>query len=103
MKGTGDVEDLPEELQGADRVLTKLEVFEVLPVMKGAGIDTQTVVVKNQNAAMDAASFREYVEEHKDEIGEVVREAMRTSHEDNHPAIAQLARFEQIKFERARR
>ncbi len=48
VKGTGDVDELPTELQGADRVLTKLEVFEVSPVLKGAGIDTQTVVVKKK-------------------------------------------------------
>ena len=48
IKGTGDVEELPEELQRADRVLTKLEVFEVSPVLRGAGIDTQTVVVKDK-------------------------------------------------------
>ncbi len=29
VKGTGSVDDLPPELQAADRVLTKLEVFEV--------------------------------------------------------------------------
>jgi hypothetical protein len=44
---TGKVEDLPPELQaGARRVLAKQQVHEASPVLKGAGIDTRTVVVK---------------------------------------------------------
>lgn len=77
VKGTGDVDQLPDELQAADRVLTKLEVFEVSPVLKGAGIDTQTVVVKKK----PEPPIKE-----RDEA-----------------AVAELARFEQIKFARSRR
>ncbi len=73
VKGTGDVDELPEELRGADRVLTKLEVFEVSPVLKGAGIDTQTVVVKKKD------------EPPKDE-------------KNNAAAVTELARFELFRF-----
>lgn len=97
VKGTGDVDDLPEELQAADRVLTKLEVFEVSPVLRGAGIDTQTVVVKT---APDAASFREYVKEHKEEIADAMRKAQGG---DNAAAVTELARFELFRFSRLRR
>ncbi len=79
VKGTGDVDALPDELQGADRVLTKLEVFEVAPVLRGAGIDTQTVVVKKKPAD-------EPPKDDKDDA-----------------AVTELARFERIKFERSRR
>ena len=75
VKGTGDVDDLPEELQGADRVLTKLEVFEVSPVLKGAGVDTQTVVVKQKPEPI--------IEE-----------------KDNGPAVRELARFELFRSRR---
>lgn len=76
VKGTGDVDELPEELQGAIRVLTKLEVFEVSPVLRGAGIDTQTVVVKKQPK------------------GEPPKEE-----KDNAAAITEMARFERTKFQ----
>lgn len=46
VQGTGSPEDLPEELQGAERVLTKLKVHEVSPVLLGAGIDTRLVTAK---------------------------------------------------------
>ncbi len=77
VKGTGSVDDLPPELQGADRVLTKLEVFEVSPVLRGAGIDTQTVVVKK-----------------KPEPEPLIEE------KDNGPAIRELARFELFRSSR---
>ncbi len=78
VKGTGDVDTLPDELQGADRVLTKLEVFEVSPVLRGAGIDTQTVVVKKKP---------------EDELPK----------ETDNDAVTELARFELFKFARLRR
>lgn len=47
---TGNVEDLPEELQHAYRVLVKLRVYEVSPVLVGAGIDTETLSIKQLDA-----------------------------------------------------
>lgn len=44
----GKVDDLPEELNGAFRVLSKLKVHEVSPVLLGAGIDTRTLAVKHK-------------------------------------------------------
>lgn len=46
IKGTGAVDELPENLRQAERVLTKLHVFEVSPVLVGAGVDTRTERVK---------------------------------------------------------
>ncbi len=40
-----------ERKQGALRVLTKLDTFEVSPVMQGAGINTRTVSAKNADPA----------------------------------------------------
>ncbi|MFQ5705543.1 MAG: HK97 family phage prohead protease [Gemmatimonadales bacterium] len=45
---TGDVASLPEELQSARRVLQKLKVSEVSPVLLGAGIGTETIAIKDQ-------------------------------------------------------
>ena len=39
---------MTDELRGATRVLAKLAVDEASQVLKGAGIDTQTVVVKQK-------------------------------------------------------
>ena len=100
MKGTGDVDELPEELRGADRVLTKLEVFEVSPVLKGAGIDTQTVVVKNQVNSLDPESFLEYMKANQNGLADIIRKAQGGVVEQS---ITELARFEKIKFDRARR
>jgi hypothetical protein len=47
VKGTGAVDELPDELQSAERVLTKLKVFEVSPVLVGAGVETRTERVKS--------------------------------------------------------
>lgn len=47
---TGDVEDLPEPLRHAYRVLAKLHVHEVSPVLVGAGVDTETLSVKGKRA-----------------------------------------------------
>ena len=59
---TGNVEDLPDELRGAQRVLVKLRVYEVSPVLVGAGIDTETLSLKqldtNEKEA-DGAALRE--------------------------------------------
>ena len=52
--GTGNPEELPQELRGADRVLTKLAVHEIAQVLKGAGIDTHTVVVKQKEELEDS-------------------------------------------------
>lgn len=46
VKGTGSVDDLPKALRAAERVLTKLHVYEVSPVLVGAGVETRTETVK---------------------------------------------------------
>ena len=46
----GNVDDLPDELRGASRVLAKVAVDEASQVLKGAGIDTHTVDVKQKDA-----------------------------------------------------
>jgi hypothetical protein len=46
--------ELPDEKAtgaGAHRVLTKLDAFEVSPVMRGAGVGTRTVAVKGEKPA----------------------------------------------------
>ncbi len=45
VKETGEVTEEMRQ-QGVRRVLKKLKVFEVSPVMRGAGVDTRTVAVK---------------------------------------------------------
>ncbi len=47
----GNVDELPDELRGAQRVLVKVAVDEASQVLKGAGIDTHTVVVKQKDDA----------------------------------------------------
>lgn len=50
---TGKVDELPEELQGAFRVLKRLKVHEVSPVLLGAGIDTRTLSAKQKKEEPD--------------------------------------------------
>jgi len=45
---TALVSDLPENLQGANRAIRKVKVFEVSPVLAGASIGTETLSVKEQ-------------------------------------------------------
>ncbi len=71
----GNVDELPDELRGATRVLAKLSVDEASQVLKGAGIDTQTVVVKKKD------------DPPKEE-------------KDNSPVIQEEARFEHFRFRR---
>lgn len=47
--------DEDEKKQGAFRILTKLEAFEVSPVLRGAGIGTRTVAVKSETPATPPA------------------------------------------------
>ena len=59
----GNVEELPDSLRGASRVLAKVAVDEASQVLKGAGIDTQTVVVKQKTedaAIVQGLAIREY-------------------------------------------
>lgn len=76
---TGKVDDLPEELRGAFRVLTRLKVHEVSPVLLGAGIDTHTLSVKKKSEAFE-----------DDEAAEAAKEA-------NVMALKELARFERTR------
>lgn len=52
---TGDVAALPVELRGARRVLAKLKVHEVSPVLKGAGVGTGLVSIKCDGCAAKGA------------------------------------------------
>ena len=82
VKGTGEV--TPEmEQNGVYRVLTKLEVHEVSPVLLGAGIDTRTVATKEATeaaarAAQDAAAADKAAAEQKaaDDKVEQARQAI---------------------------
>ena len=53
----GNIDDLPNELSGARRVLAKVAVDEASQVLKGAGIDTHTVVVKQKKEDEEAAAI----------------------------------------------
>lgn len=48
-----------ERAIGIDRVLVKLEVFEVSPVLRGAGIDTATVEAKCEGCQIEAKKAEE--------------------------------------------
>ncbi len=54
----GNIDDLPNELSGARRVLAKVAVDEASQVLKGAGIDTHTVVVKQKKEEEAAAAVQ---------------------------------------------
>lgn len=74
--GTGAVEELPEALRGAQRVLTKLKVHEVSPVLLGAGIGTETLVVKQQKDDQDETAEKDD-EDREQQKAVVVRELAR--------------------------
>ena len=73
---TGRVSELPEELQAASRVVAKVDVPEISPVLQGASIGTETLSVKGQ----------EDDEKTDDE-----------TKEDNTAALKELARFERTR------
>lgn len=50
------VDDLPEDLQGAARAITKVKVHEVSPVLVGASIGTHTLDVKGAKRAIASHS-----------------------------------------------
>ena len=76
---TGVVTEEMKE-KGVRRVLTKQKVFEISPVLVGAGVGTRTVVIKQQ-----------------------AQEDTPKEEKDNGLAIRELARFERFKFQRLRR
>jgi len=57
----GDVDELPEELRGAFRVLKKLKVHEVSPVLLGAGIDTRTLSAKQKKEELETTDATDEV------------------------------------------
>ncbi len=54
----GNIDDLPNELSSARRVLAKVAVDEASQVLKGAGIDTHTVTVKQKTEDDEAVAVQ---------------------------------------------
>lgn len=79
--------EVPQEAErqkGMRRILTKIDAFEVSPVLEGAGIGTRTVGVKNKDGEQ-ANSVREYYlglsDEEKSVIADLVAEGLAKAHE----------------------
>lgn len=51
-----EVPDEEWKKKGARRMLTKLDAFEVSPVIRGAGVNTRTLAVKSEEATVDPAA-----------------------------------------------
>jgi hypothetical protein len=68
--------EVPDEdwrKRGAERILTKLDCFEVSPVLIGAGVGTRTVLAKEAQDAAEAA--RKKAEEEAAEAARLAQEA----------------------------
>lgn len=74
VKETGEVtEDMRQ--QGVRRVLKKLRVFEISPVLRGAGVDTRTTSVKSGDGADNTKETGEE-KTMKTELGKLLKELM---------------------------
>ncbi len=62
---------------GIKRIIKRVKVFEVSPVLLGAGVDTATLAVKALSS-LDAGAVAEFLEGHKDEIIKAVAERTTT-------------------------
>lgn len=75
---TALVSDLPDDLQGANRAISKVAVYEVSPVLAGASIGTETLSVKEEKP------------KEKNDPPE-------TTAEEKDAAVKELARFERTR------
>lgn len=104
-------EAAPDEEQrqaGVQRILKKLKVFEVSPVLRGAGVDTQTLSVKCDACAAKVAaedeeeepeSPPEEVAEAKDEDEEPEKEAAEGEQKEDirDTIMAEVGRYELLQ------
>lgn len=100
--------EVPDEdwtKKGARRILTKLDAFEVSPVMIGAGVGTRTLAVKEADDAAQQAAAVEAAERTAREAAEAAAaEAKRATEETERKTLAETAvREELARFERTRR
>lgn len=68
-----EVPDEDWKKKGARRILTKLDAFEVSPVIRGAGVNTRTLAVKAEDADPAIEAARVEAERKAAEIAEATR------------------------------
>lgn len=88
--------------QGAQRVLTKTDAFEVSPVIRGAGIGTRTLALKAAESAPDDAEAKRKAEEEAVRLAaEAERKRLATEIAEKELAAVASAEFD--RFQRTRR
>jgi hypothetical protein len=70
---TALVSELPEDLQGANRAIRKVRVYEVSPVLAGASIGTETLSVKNAGKEAEEEQDSELIEKALQELARFER------------------------------